>query len=137
MSRFFETTNASLPLSLGGFNFEFEPIEIFGGAWRGVLKVDNDNAASVLAASGAPYGVSEIATEEEYEKLKKKFLKAETVQPVSTFSREEALEKHQRAVSPAGLGLSTEQGLESPTSTKPKEAGRIEIADVDIIDDLK
>ena len=54
--RYFLTINASHPYIAGGLTFSFEPVQNRGGSWLGVLSVDDESAASALAAAGL-YGV--------------------------------------------------------------------------------
>ena len=68
--RYFLTINASHPYIAGGLTFSFEPVQNRGGSWLGVLSVDDESAASALAAAGL-YGVAEIE-EERFLSLKKK-----------------------------------------------------------------
>lgn len=68
--RFFKTSNASRRYHAGGFAFDFEPVENFGGAWLGVLAVAEEAAANALAAAKLQQ-VSEI-TKDDYDGLKKK-----------------------------------------------------------------
>lgn len=70
MPSFFQTTNASVEYRAAGFAFTFDPIEVVGGSWRGVLQVDVEAAASALRTINGP--VSEI-TAAEYEVSKKKW----------------------------------------------------------------
>ena len=70
MSRYFLTVNASRPYIAGGLTFLFEPVQNRGGSWLGVLAVEEDSAASSLAAAKL-VGVEEI-TEERFTNLKKK-----------------------------------------------------------------
>ena len=70
MSRYFLTINASHPYIAGGLTFVFEPVQNRGGSWLGVLAVEEDSAASALAAAHL-FGVEEI-TDERFENLKKK-----------------------------------------------------------------
>jgi hypothetical protein len=67
--RYFITTNALRPLVAAGRSFEFEPVSLRGGTWLGILAVDDELAAGILA-SGAS-GVDEISTER-FDGLKKK-----------------------------------------------------------------
>ena len=71
--RYFLTTNASRPVIAGGLTFSFEPVQNRGGSWLGVLAVDEDSAASALAAAGLP-GIDEISAER-YEGIKKKVVR--------------------------------------------------------------
>lgn len=66
MTRYFQSFGAGRPIELGGRSFIFEPVEPLGGSWIGVLAVDEESAANILAEAGL-----EISTEA-YEKLKKK-----------------------------------------------------------------
>lgn len=72
--RYFLTVNASRPSIAGGLTFVFEPVQNRGGAWLGILSVEEDSAASTLA-SAALEGVDEIA-QDYYEILKKKLTEA-------------------------------------------------------------
>jgi hypothetical protein len=69
MTRYFQSIVTGRPLSVGGRSFIFEPVEPMGGSWTGVLAVEDDAAASVLAADGG--SVWEI-TEQKFDELKKK-----------------------------------------------------------------
>jgi hypothetical protein len=66
MTRYFKAFVTGRPLSVGGRSFIFEPVEPMGGSWAGVLAVDDESTASVLADAG--YEI----TEERYNQLKKK-----------------------------------------------------------------
>ena len=68
--RYFLTVNASRPHVAGGLTFVFEPVSNRGGSWLGILAVEEDSAASTLAAASLP-GVDEIPLER-YDSLKKK-----------------------------------------------------------------
>ncbi len=68
--RYFLTVNASRPHVAGGLTFVFEPVSNRGGSWLGILAVEEDSAASTLAAASLP-GVDEIP-HERYDGLKKK-----------------------------------------------------------------
>lgn len=70
MPRYFLTTDAARPYSVGGRSFEFEPVALRGGSWLGILAVDDESAASILA-SNLPGGVDEISSDY-YLGLKKK-----------------------------------------------------------------
>lgn len=75
MARYFTTRNASRPFKAGGLAFEFEPYEqTGGGSWLGVLAVEDDAAASILAGR-FPEIVIEI-DEDAYEAIKKKIQEA-------------------------------------------------------------
>lgn len=69
MVRYFQSIVTGRPLSVGGRSFIFEPVEPMGGSWTGVLAVDDESAASVLAEAGG--SVWEI-TAQKYDELKKK-----------------------------------------------------------------
>lgn len=129
MTRYFETTNASLPLLLSGYSFVFEPIEQFGGAWRGILKTDDESAANVLAAHKGP--VSEV-TAEEFESLKKKWLQVETKHQDSQSFSAAALEIHQVSQGVAAADLKPTSGQTSNAST----VGKLETGNYEITDDL-
>lgn len=81
--RYFTSLVTGRPLNVGGRSFIFEPVEPMGGSWLGVLTVDDESAASILAA--ATEAASEI-TEAEYDRLKKK-RQAQGTQPDLTPSR--------------------------------------------------
>ena len=66
MPRYFQSLGAGRPIQLGDRSFVFEPIEPMGGSWAGVLAVDDESAANILAGAGL-----EI-TEARYNELKKK-----------------------------------------------------------------
>jgi hypothetical protein len=66
MTRYFSSLATGRPVELGGRSFVFEPVEPMGGSWVGVLAVDDESAASILAGAGL-----EI-TPERYDQLKKK-----------------------------------------------------------------
>ena len=68
MTRYFGSHVVGRPLETGGRSFIFEPVEPMGGSWLGVLAVDDESAASVLAES---QGAFEI-TAERFAGLKKK-----------------------------------------------------------------
>lgn len=74
MPRYFQSIVTGRPLEVGGRSFIFEPVEPMGGSWAGVLAVDDESAANILANAGL-----EI-TEAVYNRLKKKLPIAETVQ---------------------------------------------------------
>ncbi len=67
--RYLVSTNASRPVLAVGRSFEFEPVSLRGGTWLGILAVDDESAAGILAS--AHDGVDEI-TFERYDSLKKK-----------------------------------------------------------------
>ena len=66
MPRYFKSLGAGRPITLGGRSFTFEPVEPMGGSWAGVLAVDEESAATILAGAGL-----EIS-EARYNELKKK-----------------------------------------------------------------
>lgn len=73
MPRYFGSAVIGRPLVVttdggGERSFIFEPVEPMGGSWLGVLAVDDDATANVLAGA---QGAWEIAAEA-YERLKKK-----------------------------------------------------------------
>lgn len=69
MARYFLTfINDARPVSGGGHSFVFEPVSNRGGSWLGVLAVEEDPAASILAGIE---GVEEISFQR-YDDLKKK-----------------------------------------------------------------
>lgn len=70
--RYFLTINASRPYIAGGLTFSFEPVQNRGGSWLGVLAVENESAASALAAAKL-FGVEEIG-DERFISLKKKLM---------------------------------------------------------------
>lgn len=70
--RYFLTINASHPYVAGGLTFSFEPVQNRGGSWLGVLAVEEDSAASTLAAAKL-FGVEEIG-DERFISLKKKLM---------------------------------------------------------------
>lgn len=71
-TRYFQSSVTGRPLVVntpaGERSFNFEPIEPMGGSWLGVLAVDDDSAASILANCE---GAWEIMAEK-YDALKKK-----------------------------------------------------------------
>jgi len=67
--RYLVSTNALRPLLAAGRSFEFEPVSLRGGTWLGILAVDDESAAGILASSHD--GVDEIPFER-YDSLKKK-----------------------------------------------------------------
>ncbi len=69
MLRYFQSIVTGRPLNVGGRSFIFEPVMPLGGGWLGVLAVDDESAASILAA--ATDEADEI-TEEAYNTFKKK-----------------------------------------------------------------
>ena len=76
MTRYFITTNASLPYQAGGISFIFEPVAQRGGSWLGVLALDTPSEASILLSAGFS-GVAEI-NEARYDDLKKKLAASRT-----------------------------------------------------------
>jgi hypothetical protein len=73
MNRYFEVNDASQPLKLDGFTFNFRQVEFFQGAWYGVLEVETNEQAEVLtSAAGRKAGVRPISGEEYHKKAKKK-----------------------------------------------------------------
>lgn len=72
MPRYFQShvTGRALVVShpSGDRSFIFEPIEPMGGSWLGVLAVDDESAASVLATSEAAWEIGQ----EKFDALKKK-----------------------------------------------------------------
>lgn len=68
MPRYFESQVVGRPLVAGDRSFTFEPSVPMGGHWLGVLAVDDDSAASVLATSESAWEI----TEERWDELKKK-----------------------------------------------------------------
>lgn len=84
--RYFLSTSAALPVNVGGFAFEFEPVALRGGSWLGVLAVEDDSAASALASSGLS-AVGEIDMAK-YDGLKKKMTGAQSVQGEQPSRRE-------------------------------------------------
>lgn len=72
MPRYFQShvTGRALvvPHPSGDRSFIFEPNEPMGGSWLGVLAVDDESAASVLATSEAAWEIDQA----KYEGLKKK-----------------------------------------------------------------
>lgn len=85
--RYFKTTNASRRYTAGRLAFTFEPVSNIGGSWLGVLAVEDNSAASTIAAAALPQ-VQEIS-QEIFEDLKKKpqsnphFLASREVPPSS------------------------------------------------------
>lgn len=69
MLRYFTSLVTGRPLEVGGRSFIFEPVTPRGGGWLGVLAVEDESAASILASF--PDRVSEIS-EEQYDVFKKK-----------------------------------------------------------------
>lgn len=68
--RYFKTSNASRLYKAGGLSFAFDPMENIGGIWSGVLAVEDDSAAGILAA--AKFSQVEEITAEDFDGLKKK-----------------------------------------------------------------
>lgn len=68
--RYFKTSNASRRYVAGELAFTFEPVSNIGGNWLGVLAVEVDSTASIIAAANLPQ-IQEI-TAEQFEELKKK-----------------------------------------------------------------
>lgn len=68
--RYFLNSSANRPVVVGGHSFSFELVGLRGGSWLGILAVEDDSAASILAAS-LPSTMDEIDAEH-YERLKKK-----------------------------------------------------------------
>lgn len=68
--RYFINTNAGRPLEVGGRSFTFESVGQRGGSWLGVLAVDEESAANILANCGV-HGVEECP-HLTYDSLKKK-----------------------------------------------------------------
>lgn len=68
-TRYFQSTVTGRPLYVGGRSFIFEPVEPMGGSWLGVLAVDDESSANILAAETV--AVWEI-TADKYDSLKKK-----------------------------------------------------------------
>ncbi len=66
MPRYFQSIGAGRPITIGGRSFSFEPVEPSGGSWSGVLALDDESGASILAEAGL-----EIS-KESYDALKKK-----------------------------------------------------------------
>lgn len=129
--KFYQTTNASVTYRFGGFEFQFEPVEVLGGAWRGVLATDNVKAQSAidgLIKSGSP--IFQVETLEEFEQLKKKVLQA--VGRSSRNSREPSLPQPARPT--AKPAEEPQQDSEDTQSSTGIEA--ITIAEVDPPDDL-
>lgn len=82
MARYFKAFVTGRPLEAGGRSFIFEPVSPMGGGWQGVLAVDDNAAASILAAAD---GVTEL-TEEQFEAIKKKRGARRVMSPVSGHS---------------------------------------------------
>lgn len=74
MLRYFQSLGAGRPINLGGRPFIFEPVEPMGGSWIGVLALDDESGANILASAGL-----EI-TQERYDSLKKKRMGQSTAQ---------------------------------------------------------
>lgn len=68
MTRYFQSAVTGRPLAVGDRSFIFEPIEPMGGSWLGVLAVDDESAASVLATSDSAWEIDEA----KFDALKKK-----------------------------------------------------------------
>lgn len=74
MPRYFGSYVCGRPLAEGGRSFIFEPVEPQGGSWLGVLAVEDDAAANILAAGQSSWEI----TEAKYTELKKKASGTET-----------------------------------------------------------
>lgn len=72
MSYYFVHDNANRRLKVGEFSFLFEVVEGVGGAWRGVLKLDDEAAVAALRSIVASTGIREITEAEYNDYLKKK-----------------------------------------------------------------
>lgn len=92
--RYFQTSNASRQYYFGGLAVSFEPIDQIGGSWLGLLAVEQNSTADIIAAA-LPQNpqVTEIS-QEEYDALKKK--------PLTPSASYKALPE---PPSPAPLGL--------------------------------
>lgn len=75
MPRYFQSHVTGRALMVGDRSFLFEPVEPMGGSWLGVLAVDDESAANILATSDAAWEI----TEEKFDTLKKKRSGAATV----------------------------------------------------------
>lgn len=80
MSKYYRYDNASRRLRSGKFTYVFDVVEQFGGNWRGVLKLDNEEEIAALLTFAARFGVVEI-TEDEYNQLLKKKLNSKPSSP--------------------------------------------------------
>jgi hypothetical protein len=72
--------NANRRLKSGKFTFAFDVVEQFGGSWRGVLKLDDEEQIKALESFATRLGVREIPVEE-YERLLKKKLNSPPSSP--------------------------------------------------------
>lgn len=61
--RYFLTTNALKPVTVGGKLFTFEPVGNWGGSWLGVLATDDESDANILAG-GANHTLEEISAQQ-------------------------------------------------------------------------
>lgn len=71
MPRYFLNTNAQRPFVAVGHEFKFDLVGQRGGSWLGVLAVEDDSIASILAGACPGSSVEEISAEK-YESEKKK-----------------------------------------------------------------
>ncbi len=72
MPRYVQSFGAGRPIEMGGRSFVFDPVEPMGGSWIGILALDDDSGANILAEAGLE------VTAEAYDRLKKKVRGVET-----------------------------------------------------------
>jgi hypothetical protein len=124
MARYFRTSNASRRYSAGGHAFIFEPVENIGGSWTGLLAVEDDSAASSLAAANLPQ-VTEI-TADAFEGLKKKPLS-----PNSSY-RESAPQRQAQSPQLALVGAAVV--ATSPIANNPAVADAPAAVSIDLVE---
>lgn len=112
MPFFFQTTNASVDYRAANFVFTFDPVEVVGGSWRGVLQVDSEAAAAALRTIAGP--VSET-TAEEFAVLKKKWTRGSK-------SSVPLIVQSPTTLHEVANFVAEEEGSKSSTDTEPETA---------------
>lgn len=90
--RYFLTTLALAPVTAGGKSFKFEPVGQWGGSWLGVLAVDDESDANILA--GACDHTLEEITFTQYDAKKKHLSLTQSDSPVLRRQTSESLQSH-------------------------------------------
>lgn len=70
--KYFEINDASNPVKLGTFTFEFHRVEFYQGKWWGILQVDDEGAINALTGKAGRRAGIRAMTEDDYRKASKK-----------------------------------------------------------------
>jgi hypothetical protein len=127
--RYFESSNANREYKVGGFSYRFDPADNIGGAWSGVLAIENEEAATVLANNLTLFPQIKEITEEEYLEVKKKG------QPRSSYSN--PLVRLEEPLLPSSPAAAAEaEATPDPNSNKPTLDEAVKLAPAAIFDEL-